>query len=187
MGRAGCVAGELRKVLDPRASLPATLEALAVVLVAAAAVRCVGLLQAKERPAMSGIVDILDKAVKLCALRDHGDGERWLRSGRSSLNSTEKFTFAQLHTATGGFAAEAQIGEGSFGWVYRGELDDGRVVAVKCSRSGPQLVDTKLLALGFIAGLHHNHLVRLVGYCLENGISILPYEISILPSCLLRW
>lgn len=49
--------------------------------------------------------------------------------------STEKglqvFTFKQLHSATGGFSKSNVVGHGSFGYVYRGVLNDGRKVAIK--------------------------------------------------------
>lgn len=37
----------------------------------------------------------------------------------------------ELEIATGGFSEENVIGEGGYGIVYRGVLDDGSVVAVK--------------------------------------------------------
>lgn len=41
------------------------------------------------------------------------------------------FTFKQLHSATGGFGKSNVIGQGAFGLVYRGVLQNGRKVAVK--------------------------------------------------------
>lgn len=41
------------------------------------------------------------------------------------------FTFKQLHSATGGFGKSNVIGNGAFGSVYRGVLQDGRKVAIK--------------------------------------------------------
>ncbi|KAL5232465.1 hypothetical protein ABZP36_031241 [Zizania latifolia] len=61
------------------------------------------------------------------------------RSGPSSFKDpAEEFTFAQLAAATKDFALEAKIGEGSFGTVYRGNLADGREVAIKRGESGPR-------------------------------------------------
>ncbi|PWZ08247.1 putative serine/threonine-protein kinase-like protein CCR3 [Zea mays] len=96
------------------------------------------------------------------------------RSGPSSFKDpAEEFTFAQLETATKGFALEAKIGEGSFGTVYRGKLPDGREVAIKRGESGPRArrFQEKESAfrseLVFLSRLHHKHLVGLVGYCEE--------------------
>ncbi|PUZ63834.1 hypothetical protein GQ55_3G098300 [Panicum hallii var. hallii] len=59
------VAGELPKVLDPRAPEPAAHEAEAVELVAYTAVHCVRL-EGKDRPAMADIVANLETAFALC-------------------------------------------------------------------------------------------------------------------------
>ncbi|XBI74487.1 hypothetical protein VPH35_068025 [Triticum aestivum] len=88
------------------------------------------------------------------------------RNGPSPFNfkeHTEEYTFTQLATATNGFAAEAKIGAGSFGTVYRGRLPDGREVAIKCE-------------LAFLSRFHHKHLLGLVGYCEENDERLLVYE-----------
>lgn len=44
----------------------------------------------------------------------------------------KRFSYRELQHATGNFAENAIIGEGGFGRVYRGTLDDGRAVAIKC-------------------------------------------------------
>ncbi|KQK07880.1 putative serine/threonine-protein kinase-like protein CCR3 [Brachypodium distachyon] len=104
------------------------------------------------------------------------------RSGPSSFKeSTEEYTFAQLSAATGGFAPEAKIGEGSFGAVYRGKLPDGREVAIKRAGDSParrfQEKESAFRSeLAFLSRLHHKHLVPLVGYCEEDHERLLVYE-----------
>lgn len=44
------------------------------------------------------------------------------------------FSFEELYKATGKFSAEKIIGEGGFGTVYLGKLNDGSLVAVKRSK-----------------------------------------------------
>lgn len=87
------------------------------------------------------------------------------------------FTFRQLATATKNFRQECLVGEGGFGRVYKGRIEDNRLVAVKkLSRNGLQgnrefLVEVLMLSL-----LHHENLVNLIGYCADGDQRLLVYE-----------
>ncbi|CAN6353625.1 unnamed protein product [Urochloa humidicola] len=85
------VAGELAKVLDPRAPEPAEHEAEAVELVAYTAVHCVRL-EGKDRPAMADIVANLETAFALCEGSagggDRGGGGFGNSSSSASLSVT---------------------------------------------------------------------------------------------------
>ncbi|RLN12646.1 putative serine/threonine-protein kinase-like protein CCR3 [Panicum miliaceum] len=76
------------------------------------------------------------------------------------------------HAATKGFALEAKIYEGRFVTVYRGNLPDGREVAIKRDESGPGFRSE----LTFLSIYNHKHLIGLVGYCKENEERLLVYE-----------
>ncbi|GLT78945.1 hypothetical protein SLA2020_504620 [Shorea laevis] len=106
------------------------------------------------------------------------------RSGPSSKHAdkAEEFTLSELAAATNNFSLENQIGNGSFGVVYRGKLSDGREVAIK---RGETVHKTKKFKeketafeseLAFLSRLHHKHLLRLVGYCEEQDERLLVYE-----------
>ncbi|XVE80352.1 hypothetical protein DITRI_Ditri14bG0132900 [Diplodiscus trichospermus] len=94
-------------------------------------------------------------------------------------NITAKiFNYRDLCTATKNFYPEYQLGEGGFGRVYKGRLENpNQVVAVKqLDRNGYQgnrefLVEVLMLSL-----LNHSNLVNLVGYCAEGDQRILVYE-----------
>lgn len=106
------------------------------------------------------------------------------RSGTSSKHAdrAEEFSLAELAAATDDFSLESKIGSGSFGVVYRGKLPDGRVVAIKRGETGSKAnkFQEKESAfdseLAFLSRLHHKHLVRLVGYCVEKDERLLVYE-----------
>ncbi|URD84520.1 serine threonine-protein kinase, partial [Musa troglodytarum] len=93
-------------------------------------------------------------------------------------SSTRVFTFDELSAATNNFKAESVLGEGGFGRVYKGHLEDANQdIAVKqLQRNGLQgnrefLVEVLMLSL-----LHHPNLVNLVGYCADGDQRILVYE-----------
>ncbi len=51
--------------------------------------------------------------------------------GGSDLGWGQWYTLREIETATHGFAEDTLLGEGGYGIVYRGELPDGTLVAVK--------------------------------------------------------
>ncbi|XP_066361588.1 probable serine/threonine-protein kinase PBL25 [Miscanthus floridulus] len=104
--------------------------------------------------------------------------------GSCSVSKTAKaFTFRQLATATKNFRYDCLLGEGGFGRVYKGKLENGQLVAVKqLDLNGYQgnrefLVEVLMLSL-----LHHPNLVNLVGYCADGDQRLLVYEYMALGS-----
>eukprot|EP01018_Ginkgo_biloba_P013321 Gb_04465 [translate_table: standard] len=96
----------------------------------------------------------------------------------SSHIAAQTFTFRELAAATKNFRPECLLGEGGFGRVYKGRLENtGQVVAVKqLDRNGLQgnrefLVEVLMLSL-----LHHDNLVNLIGYCADGDQRLLVYE-----------
>ncbi|KAJ6926115.1 LRR receptor-like serine/threonine-protein kinase [Populus alba x Populus x berolinensis] len=90
---------------------------------------------------------------------------------------TGSFTLRQLRAATNNFDPANKIGEGGFGSVYKGELSDGTVIAVKQlspkSRQGNREFVNEI---GMISGLKHPNLVKLYGCCIEGDQLLLVYE-----------
>ncbi|KAK9067847.1 hypothetical protein SSX86_011958 [Deinandra increscens subsp. villosa] len=87
------------------------------------------------------------------------------------------FSFASIMAATRDFTVENKLGQGGFGPVYKGRLDDGCEIAIKrLSRSSGQgLVEFKN-ELILIAKLQHTNLVRILGYCIHQEEKMLVYE-----------
>ncbi|XP_022775542.1 probable serine/threonine-protein kinase PBL3 isoform X2 [Durio zibethinus] len=97
------------------------------------------------------------------------------------------FTFTGLKNATRNFRSDNLIGEGGFGYVYKGWMDEqtlaaarpgcGMVVAVKKLKpEGFQGHKEWLSEVNYLGQLHHPNLVKLIGYCSEEENRLLVYE-----------
>ncbi|XP_023537613.1 probable serine/threonine-protein kinase At1g01540 [Cucurbita pepo subsp. pepo] len=110
----------------------------------------------------------------------HGSGE--VRSGEqvsvvSHLGWGHRYTLRELECSTNGFADDHVIGEGGYGIVYRGVLEDNTVVAIKnlLNNRGQAEKEFKV-EVEAIGRVRHKNLVRLLGYCAERAHRMLIYE-----------
>ncbi|KAK8644288.1 hypothetical protein V6N13_123599 [Hibiscus sabdariffa] len=98
-----------------------------------------------------------------------------------------KFTFIDLKLATRNFRPESLLGEGGFGCVFKGWIEEngtapvkpgtGLTVAVKTLNiEGLQGHKEWLAEVDFLGNLLHPNLVKLVGYCIEDDHRLLVYE-----------
>ncbi|KAL0853217.1 hypothetical protein Bca101_058369 [Brassica carinata] len=87
------------------------------------------------------------------------------------------FSYSELKTATQDFNPSNKLGEGGFGPVYKGNLNDGREVAVKQlsvgSRQGKGHFVAEIVAISTVM---HRNLVKLYGCCYEGDHRLLVYE-----------
>ncbi|CAA2988800.1 systemin receptor SR160 [Olea europaea subsp. europaea] len=88
-----------------------------------------------------------------------------------------KLTFGDLLEATNGFHNDSVIGSGGFGDVYKAQLKDGSVVAIKklihVSGQGDREFTAEMRTIGKIK---HRNLVPLLGYCKVGEERLLVYE-----------
>ncbi|MQL97509.1 hypothetical protein Taro_030205 [Colocasia esculenta] len=89
-----------------------------------------------------------------------------------------KLTFSHLLEATGGFDEAFKIGSGGFGEVYRAQLGDGCIVAVKklvhfAAGQGDREFTAEMETIGKIK---HRNLAPLLGYCKVGEERLLVYE-----------
>ncbi|XP_075643305.1 putative LRR receptor-like serine/threonine-protein kinase At1g56140 isoform X1 [Castanea sativa] len=90
---------------------------------------------------------------------------------------TFTFSYAELKTATEDFIPDNKLGEGGFGPVYKGTLNDGRVIAVKqLSVTSHQGKNQFLTEIATISVVQHRNLVNLYGCCIEGDKRLLVYE-----------
>lgn len=88
-----------------------------------------------------------------------------------------KLTFGHLLEATNGFSAESLIGSGGFGEVYKAQLRDGCVVAIKKLIYVTGQGDREFMAeMETIGKIKHRNLVPLLGYCKIGEERLLVYE-----------
>ncbi|ONM54424.1 putative LRR receptor-like serine/threonine-protein kinase [Zea mays] len=94
-----------------------------------------------------------------------------------NMNKTEnrQFTYKELEKFTNNF--KKFIGQGGFGPVYYGRLEDDTEVAVKMrSESSSHGLDEFLAEVQSLTKVHHRNLVSLIGYCWEKDHLALVYE-----------
>ncbi|KAL4342230.1 hypothetical protein GQ457_08G007110 [Hibiscus cannabinus] len=87
------------------------------------------------------------------------------------------FDFATIASATDNFSPSNKIGEGGFGSVYKGILDDGLEIAVKRLSKGSTQGDIEFRnEVEQIAKVQHRNLVKLLGCCIQKDEKALIYE-----------
>uniref|UniRef100_A0A2C9VXB5 non-specific serine/threonine protein kinase n=1 Tax=Manihot esculenta TaxID=3983 RepID=A0A2C9VXB5_MANES len=104
-----------------------------------------------------------------------------------SSPNLKAFSFNELRNATRNFRPDSLLGEGGFGYVFKGWIDENTMTAAKPG-SGIVIAVKKLKPEGFqghkewltevnyLGKLHHPNLVKLIGYCLEGENRLLVYE-----------
>ncbi|PIA28554.1 hypothetical protein AQUCO_06800007v1 [Aquilegia coerulea] len=90
------------------------------------------------------------------------------------------FSFEEISTATNDFHQDNIVGRGGYAEVYRGDLYDGRTIAVK--RLAKDNTDENkqkefLMELGVLAHVCHPNTAHLIGCCFENGLHLI-FEFS---------
>ncbi|KAM2566355.1 hypothetical protein TB2_009295 [Malus domestica] len=104
--------------------------------------------------------------------------ERSMQDGQNPENF-RIFSCKELKSATNGFHSSNKLGEGGFGSVYKGQLRNGSLVAVKVlsveleSMRGEREFIAELAALSVI---RHENLVRLQGCCVDGAARYLVYD-----------
>ncbi|KAJ0020339.1 hypothetical protein Pint_32381 [Pistacia integerrima] len=99
----------------------------------------------------------------------------------------KSFSFGDLKMSTRNFRPDSVLGEGGFGSVFKGWIDEhsfaatkpgtGMVIAVKrLNQEGFQGHKEWLAEVNYLGQLYHPHLVKLIGYCLEDEHRLLVYE-----------
>lgn len=102
-------------------------------------------------------------------------------------SNLKSFSFNELKAATRNFRPDSVLGEGGFGCVFKGWIDEhsltaakpgtGIVIAVKrLNQESLQGHQEWLAEINYLGQLYHPNLVKLIGYCLEDDHRLLVYE-----------
>ncbi|KAG6498356.1 hypothetical protein ZIOFF_046268 [Zingiber officinale] len=93
------------------------------------------------------------------------------------LGNLRRFHLRELQVATNNFSDKNLLGKGGFGNVYKGQLQDGTLVAVKRLNDGNAMggeiqfrTEVKMISLAV-----HRHLLRLYGICMTDTERLLVY------------
>ncbi|XP_064939575.1 protein NSP-INTERACTING KINASE 1-like isoform X3 [Musa acuminata AAA Group] len=93
------------------------------------------------------------------------------------LGNLKRFQFRELQVATNNFSSKNLLGKGGFGNVYKGQLQDGTLVAVKRLKDGNAAggeiqfkTEVEMISLAV-----HRHLLRLCGFCITATERLLVY------------
>ncbi|CAG7862534.1 unnamed protein product [Brassica rapa] len=88
-----------------------------------------------------------------------------------------QYDLKTIEAATCTFSKRNMLGEGGFGEVFKGSLQDGSQIAVKrLSKESAQGVQEFKNETSLVAKLQHRNLVGVLGFCMEGEEKILIYE-----------
>uniref|UniRef100_A0A2N9IYU4 Protein kinase domain-containing protein n=1 Tax=Fagus sylvatica TaxID=28930 RepID=A0A2N9IYU4_FAGSY len=104
--------------------------------------------------------------------RDHTNAEEFLKNYGSIF--PKRYTYSDVKKLTNLF--KEKIGQGGYGAVYKGQLPDGRIVAVKVLKESKGNGEEFINEVASISRTSHVNVVSLLGFCYERNKRALIYE-----------
>lgn len=121
----------------------------------------------------NGVISVLAAPKDVEDLRQIGD-----------YGNVITFTYGELRAATKSFRPDQILGDGGFGIVYKGVIDEfvrpgfkpTQVAVKELNREGFQGDKEWLTEVNYLGQFSHPNLVKLIGYCCEGVHRLLVYE-----------
>ncbi|XP_076908342.1 G-type lectin S-receptor-like serine/threonine-protein kinase At4g27290 [Bidens hawaiensis] len=115
---------------------------------------------------------------KLNHAKPTGEGKIFVASKSQEEDIEQQlYSFSTIGNATANFSPDNKLGEGGFGPVYKGMLEDGQEIAVKrLSKNSSQGHAEFKNEVICISKLQHRNLVKILGCCIEGDEKLLIYE-----------
>ncbi|KAL8120275.1 cold-responsive protein kinase 1-like [Apium graveolens] len=97
--------------------------------------------------------------------------------GVTKLQGPTIYSYSDLKSATKNFSEEHKVGEGGFGDIYKGIIENGTIVAVKKLDVTTSKEKTDFESeVRLISNVHHRNIIRLLGCGGKGPVQLLVYE-----------
>ncbi|XP_044509531.1 pto-interacting protein 1-like [Mangifera indica] len=123
-------------------------------------------------------------ALRLCSLKKTVQvpdflsqelSQRWLLL--EAGGSIRRFTSQELNHITDDFSPEMLIGEGGSSVVYRGNLEDGQMAAVKLFKIRLWSEEDIFQEVELLSSMKHENIVQIIGYCHSQEVNAVVYNL----------
>lgn len=122
----------------------------------------------KEKPSLRVIAEKASAGCSSKLITDARYISQTVKLGALGIPAYRTFSLEELEGATNYFNSTAFMGEGSHGQMYRGQLRDGSLVAIRCLKlKQSYTTECFMHHIELTSQLRHRHLVSAIGHCFE--------------------